>query len=50
MQTEIEINHLRAEQQQASIKIASLEEENVRLKEQLKLAQTRYFGKITNCS
>lgn len=44
-QAKKEISHLRAEQQQASIKIASLEEENARLKEQLKLAQNRYFGK-----
>lgn len=44
-QAKKEINHLRAEHQQASIKIASLEEENARLKEQLKLAQERHFGK-----
>lgn len=40
-----EINHLRAQQQQSAIKIASLEEENARLKEQLQLAQARSFGK-----
>jgi transposase len=40
-----ENSHLRAQQQQAAIKIASLEEENARLKEQLQLAQQRQFGK-----
>ena len=40
-----ENNHLRAEHQQDAIKIASLEEENARLREQLQLAQQRHFGK-----
>src|SRR5260221_9091777 len=40
-----ENNHLRAEQQQDAIKIASLEDEISRLKEQLQLAQQRHFGK-----
>src|SRR5271165_1182971 len=40
-----EICHLRSEQQQFAIRIASLEEENARLKEQLQLAQQRHFGK-----
>lgn len=43
--TKKENSHLRAQQQQAAIKIASLEEENARLKEQLQLAQQRQFGK-----
>lgn len=40
-----ENQHLRAEHQQANHKIAYLEEEIVRLKEQLQLAQQRQFGK-----
>src|SRR5690349_15887556 len=44
-QAKKEINHLRAKNQQATIKINSLEEEVARLKEQLQLAQQRHFGK-----
>lgn len=40
-----ENRHLRAEHQQSAIKINSLEEEVARLKEQLRLAQLRHFGK-----
>jgi hypothetical protein len=39
-----ENSDLRVQQQQAEIKIASLEEEIIRLKEQLQLAQQRHFG------
>ncbi len=40
-----EITHLKAERRQDAIKIFSLEEEIIRLKEQLQLAQQRQFGK-----
>lgn len=44
-QAKKEINHLHAERQQDAIKIATLEEEIARLREQLQLAQQRHFGK-----
>lgn len=45
-----QLSVLRFEKQQCDIKIASLEEENARLKEQLQLAQQRHFGKKRDAS